>query len=465
MSRVVMNVTTVGRCRQQHSAARVAPLTSSLSLLSRRRRGRERERGRDFLYRCGSFKGKGRRCNVVFVELRDLRKGRRLKSSAKEEVTTAGGETEKQPQLDVLAAYGVLGGTLLAGNLPGLPGIVASPLPYFTLLASSAVYIGSKRGLVNKQVEMISLKQGAAAPVILSVSLFGVYLIQKLDISLETFINGYFFLLESLSGGFSLFVPCSMIGAMMGEKAFFSIDSSWLVESANDNGDDSEPEQLGITPSLLLVTCVAVTLAAFDRFGPGENFTLNNLEACFIVTTWLELLGVNSFRTAVALLSGLLFYDVFWVFGSGEALKVLSQLSKTNAFLPENGSVMADVAMSPMIAAPTKLLFPRDSIEASFKFSLLGLGDILVPGLLVGLLLRFDSKKNDAGEQTYFKSSLGAYGLGLCASFAASFLSGTGQPALLYLVPLTVGSAVAVGLQRAEVKELWNFKIQDKQQL
>jgi hypothetical protein len=42
---------------------------------------------------------------------------------------------------------------------------------------------------------------------------------------------------------------------------------------------------------------------------------------------------------------------------------------------------------------PIKLLFPRVLATASSKgeFSLLGLGDIVIPGLFVSLLLRFDA--------------------------------------------------------------------------
>ncbi len=151
------------------------------------------------------------------------------------------------------------------------------------------------------------------------------------------------------------------------------------------------------------------------------------------------------------------------------------------AMLPKNGSVMADVAMSPMITAPTKFLFPRAAAAASaspfpaFEYSLLGLGDVLVPGLLVGLLLRYDSAGPEGGARKegkgslqpasdpaqlstpFFKSSLAAYSLGLVASFAASILSGKGQPALLYLVPFTVGSATVLGLRKKQLGQLWNF--------
>ena len=368
------------------------------------------------------------------------------------------------PQTDVLIAYLILGSTLVAGNAPGLPGFVGAPLPYFSLLAVSAVFIGSKRGILNKEVEMISFKQGAAAPIALSFSLFGFYLLLKYSVDIETFINGYFFFLEFVSGCFSLWIPMAMVGKLLDEQPVVNLDLSWLVKGK----EGEESTEFGVKPSLILVGFTSIALAALNRFAFPENFTLNNIEACFIVITWLELLGVNSFKTAVTLLFGLLFYDVFWVFGSGKVLNLVSKTSNLPAILPENGSVMADVAMSPLVSVPTKLLFPRESLEASaFNFSLLGMGDILIPGLLVGLLLRYDTNKgdNNKGDQSYFKASLVAYACGLLASFLASFLSGEGQPALLYLVPLTVGSAVFVGLQKQELKDLWSFEIKKKEKV
>jgi len=48
-----------------------------------------------------------------------------------------------------------------------------------------------------------------------------------------------------------------------------------------------------------------------------------------------------------------------------------------------------------------------------------------------------------------------AYGLGLLVTFAALAIMGIGQPALLYIVPLTLGTAVIVGWRRKELRQLW----------
>ena len=74
---------------------------------------------------------------------------------------------------------------------------------------------------------------------------------------------------------------------------------------------------------------------------------------------------IGSYFNAIILLSGLFFYDIFWVFGT---------------------DVMVTVAKS--FDAPIKLLFPNTI--PSLPPSMLGLGDIVIPGFFIALMLRFD---------------------------------------------------------------------------
>lgn len=56
-------------------------------------------------------------------------------------------------------------------------------------------------------------------------------------------------------------------------------------------------------------------------------------------------------------------------------------------------NVMLTVATSDMITGPTRLLFPRGAggvgEGSDYPFSLLGLGDVAIPGLLACLSLRW----------------------------------------------------------------------------
>ena len=51
------------------------------------------------------------------------------------------------------------------------------------------------------------------------------------------------------------------------------------------------------------------------------------------------------------------------------------------------------VSVAKSFDAPIKLLFPRamDLEKATKPFSMLGLGDIVIPGIFVALLLRYDA--------------------------------------------------------------------------
>ena len=60
------------------------------------------------------------------------------------------------------------------------------------------------------------------------------------------------------------------------------------------------------------------------------------------------------------------------------------------------GECCLQVTVAKSFDAPIKLLFPRSEDLSGGKapFSMLGLGDIVVPGIFVALILRYDAKQN-----------------------------------------------------------------------
>merc|ERR1712127_697716 len=102
--------------------------------------------------------------------------------------------------------------------------------------------------------------------------------------------------------------------------------------------------------------------------------------------------------------------------------------------------------------------------------SLLGLGDIVLPGLLLSFAARYDEAKRFVGsvcgdrapdenctnqKSTYFLPLVVAYAIGLAMANAAVFMMNMGQPALLYLVPCCLGTFIFLGWKRGELNELW----------
>ena len=173
--------------------------------------------------------------------------------------------------------------------------------------------------------------------------------------------------------------------------------------------------------------------------------------ALFVAMDVMRLIGFRSFSVGAILLCGLLAYDVFWVFGSPSVV---------------GSNVMMEVATQSGPVGPSRLLFPIAAKAASsrFPFSLLGLGDVVVPALYTNLMLRWDrhrlagEAKEGGGQNLYLYLALASYAVGLGAASYANQVTSAGQPALLYIVPsmLLVTSTAAVA--RGEFGDLLAFE-------
>ncbi|XP_073260424.1 signal peptide peptidase-like 4 isoform X2 [Populus alba] len=164
-----------------------------------------------------------------------------------------------------------------------------------------------------------------------------------------------------------------------------------------------------------------------------------------LIITVLQIVRVPNLKVGTVLLSCAFLYDIFWVFVSKWWFKE---------------SVMIVVARgdkSGEDGIPMLLKIPR-MFDPWGGYSIIGFGDIILPGLLVAFSLRYDwlAKKNlRAG---YFLWAMTAYGLGLLITYAAlNMMDGHGQPALLYIVPFTLGTFLTLGRQRGDLKTLWTM--------
>lgn len=159
------------------------------------------------------------------------------------------------------------------------------------------------------------------------------------------------------------------------------------------------------------------------------------------------------------LLSLLFFYDIFFVFGT---------------------DIMLTVAKG--IKAPIKILFAgKYKEDGTREFNLLGLGDIVLPGVFMALALRFDVIKamdakwvkssidsekaaqvhkrmmmlsTSVGKQ-YFLSCFVAYILAISITIAIMIFFDHGQPALLYLVPGVLLAVTLTAFLNGELKQMW----------
>ncbi|TYI54846.1 hypothetical protein E1A91_D11G100800v1 [Gossypium mustelinum] len=89
-------------------------------------------------------------------------------------------------------------------------------------------------------------------------------------------------------------------------------------------------------------------------------------------------------------------------------------------------------------------------------YSVIGFGDIILPGLLVAFSLRYDWLTKKTLRAGYFIWAMTAYGLGLLVTYVAlNLMDGHGQPALLYIVPFILGTFITLGKKRGDLKTLW----------
>ncbi|KAK9143374.1 hypothetical protein Syun_012774 [Stephania yunnanensis] len=165
-------------------------------------------------------------------------------------------------------------------------------------------------------------------------------------------------------------------------------------------------------------------------YAKQKHWLANNILGLAFCIQGLEMLSLGSFKTGAILLAGLFVYDIFWVF-----------------FTP----VMVSVAKS--FDAPIKLLFPTG--DSARPFSMLGLGDIVIPGIFVALALRFDVSRGKTNR--YFRSAFSGYAVGVALTIFVMNWFQAAQPALLYIVPAVIGFMAVHCIWNGEVKPLLEF--------
>ncbi|KAL2900804.1 Signal peptide peptidase-like 2 [Bienertia sinuspersici] len=162
---------------------------------------------------------------------------------------------------------------------------------------------------------------------------------------------------------------------------------------------------------------------------------------CFMIRV-LQIIRLPNIKVATVLLSCAFFYDIFWVFIS----KIIFQQSVMVAVASGENSGGENI--------PMLLRVPR-FYDPFAGYDMIGFGDILFPGLLVSFCYRYDKANKKGFFNGYFFWLTIGYGIGLFFTYLALYLMQEGQPALLYLVPCTLGVAVVLGLFKGELKDLW----------
>ena len=161
---------------------------------------------------------------------------------------------------------------------------------------------------------------------------------------------------------------------------------------------------------------------------------LNNILAYFLAHTFLKTLRLTTLIPGMVLLSLLFFYDIFWVFISPY-------------FTTGGKSVMVAVATG--LDIPIKLVWPHITNDyPTTACSLLGLGDILIPGIFLTFMARFGFEV--VNTSSYFNIGMISYAISLITCGISLFVYKAAQPALLYIVPALFTAVMVVGCRRGE---------------
>jgi minor histocompatibility antigen H13 len=232
-----------------------------------------------------------------------------------------------------------------------------------------------------------------------------------------------------------------------------------------------------ILDALAIITSLAVVGFFTFLYKPWYVSNLLGFAFCYGSTQYMS---PTTFWTGTLLLSALFFYDIYFVFFTPMMITVATKLD-----------------------IPIKLLFPRPQTPAEAEkgltgLSMLGLGDIVIPGMMIALALRFDLYLHYLGKsktvkgklekaayipvtggwgerfwvgrseaapdlqakafpKTYFKAGLVGYSLGMIVTLLVMHISEHGQPALLYLVPGVLGALWGTAAWKGDLDHMWNY--------
>jgi minor histocompatibility antigen H13 len=243
-----------------------------------------------------------------------------------------------------------------------------------------------------------------------------------------------------------------------------------------------------VSPLGIVGTILGLAATAYYNF-VEKTWWLTNLMGFAFSYTALQLISPTTFDTGSLILGALFVYDVVMVFYTPMMVTVAKNLD-----------------------VPIKLLIPRESDkEGVAQFSMLGLGDVVLPGMMIALALRFDlylhylrlqktvttnedekkvveiikapyvaPSKHWANQfwtqswfgaskalpeavitgtfkKTYFWTSVVGYIVGMITTLCVMITFQHPQPALLYLVPGVLISLWGMALIKGDVKVMYEY--------
>lgn len=261
--------------------------------------------------------------------------------------------------------------------------------------------------------------------------------------------------------------------------------------------EETDSLTLCLAPQYFYTIPVATVLVGVYFFAglriPGRStekrvnpWPLSNLLAASFALNALQLLSLDSFATGFLVLGLLLVYDAFFVFRTPIMVGVARGLDDLpiKVVLPRDCGLTALRLFAQADTLYDGLRAAVGEVTDDAKCTMLGLGDIVIPGIFVALCRRFDTARHyDAilaplrqksrqvkatelpafppprgtERRPYFTAAVAAYALGLAATIAALHGFNAAQPALIYLSPACSLAVVLAASLRGEWAPLLDY--------
>ena len=164
-----------------------------------------------------------------------------------------------------------------------------------------------------------------------------------------------------------------------------------------------------------------------------RHYILNDIICFCLAFTTLSFIILKSFLLCFVCLFAFFIYDTFWVFYS-------------ERIFTENVMVVAATSIQIPIKIEFPILFSNNPIK---NCMLLGLGDILLPGMIIKYSRRFDLLKNKMEKKklgqrkkktkiNFYSYNLLLYFISVVLAMIMMFVFDHGQPVLFYISPIFI---------------------------
>ncbi|RZF32948.1 hypothetical protein LSTR_LSTR000818 [Laodelphax striatellus] len=330
--------------------------------------------------------------------------------------------------------------TNATARIPATPEGMAVAYGSLLIMALLPIFFGAFRSVKHhkeqkesgEKPDTMTQKDAAMFPLIASAALFGLYIFFQTFSKeyINLLVTGYFFFLGVLA-------LCHLMSPVISSLVPAAIPNIPFHLQFSKGKDEEKSDIIDYNFTSHDIFCLICCSVVGAWYLQEKHWIANNLFGLAFAVNGVELLHLNNVVTGCILLGGLFVYDIFWVFGT---------------------NVMVFVAKS--FEAPIKLVFPQDILEkgiAADNFAMLGLGDIVVPGIFIALLLRFDNSLQ-RNSKTYFYSTFIAYILGLVMTMFVMHVFKHAQPALLYLVPACLGTPMIVAILKGDLTAMFQYE-------